>query len=49
MLIFRYLYDNHVSDIDRSAFIGLHSLEYLYVLGSRQKLIYIHLITHVGL
>lgn len=27
----RYLFDNHISDIDSSAFSGLHSLEYLYV------------------
>lgn len=28
-LIPRYLYDNLIEDIDRSAFIGLDSLEYL--------------------
>ncbi len=26
-----YLYDNFIDEIDTSAFVGLHSLEYLYV------------------
>lgn len=31
LLLFSYLYDNLIDDVDRSAFIGLLSLEYLYV------------------
>ena len=31
LYMYRYLYDNLIKEVDRSAFIGLQSLEYLYV------------------